>query len=67
MTVKTKKELTESGHRLQKNGEHEKSLACTKQICEADYGYKDIAKRLERSYQHGKGGINPRECRSWRF
>ncbi len=32
-------------------GEREKSLNCMKQIYEADYGYKDVAARVERSYQ----------------
>jgi len=31
-------------------GEQGKSLACMKQIYEADYGYKDVAERVERSY-----------------
>ncbi len=31
-------------------GEQEKSVACMKQIYEADYGYKDVAKRVESSY-----------------
>jgi tetratricopeptide (TPR) repeat protein len=29
----------------------EKSLACMKQIYEADYGYKDVARRVENSYR----------------
>jgi len=32
-------------------GEREKSLACMKQIYEADYGYKDVAGRVESSYR----------------
>jgi tetratricopeptide (TPR) repeat protein len=32
-------------------GESEKSLSCMKQIYEADYGYKDVATRVESSYQ----------------
>ena len=32
-------------------GEGEKSLGCMKQIYEADYGYKDVATRVESSYQ----------------
>jgi tetratricopeptide (TPR) repeat protein len=32
-------------------GETEKSLNCMKQIYEADYGYKDVATRVESSYQ----------------
>jgi len=33
--------------------EREKSLHCMKQIYEADYGYKDVAERVESSYQQG--------------
>ena len=32
-------------------GERDKSLDCMKQIYEADYGYKDVAQRVESSYQ----------------
>jgi tetratricopeptide (TPR) repeat protein len=32
-------------------GDKEKSLSCMKQIYEADYGYKDVATRVESSYQ----------------
>jgi len=39
----------------EKMGEREKSLNCMKQIYEADYGYKDVAKRVESSYQQDKG------------
>jgi len=39
----------------EKMGEREKSLNCMKQIYEADYGYKDVAERVESSYQQGKG------------
>ena len=34
-------------------GDREKSLACMKQIYEADYGYKDVANRVESSYREG--------------
>jgi len=34
-------------------GEGEKSLGCMKQIYEADYGYKDVAERVESSYRPG--------------
>ena len=37
----------------EKMDEHEKSLSCMKQIYEADYGYKDVAERVESSYQQG--------------
>jgi tetratricopeptide (TPR) repeat protein len=37
----------------EKMGEREKSLNCMKQIYEADYGYKDVAERVESSYQQG--------------
>jgi tetratricopeptide (TPR) repeat protein len=39
----------------EKMGEREKSLNCMKQIYEADYGYKDVAERVESSYQQGEG------------
>ncbi len=32
-------------------GDREKSVACMKQIYEADYGYKDVAARVESSYR----------------
>jgi tetratricopeptide (TPR) repeat protein len=34
-------------------GDREKSLDCMKQIYEADYGYKDVAERVESSYKKG--------------
>jgi tetratricopeptide (TPR) repeat protein len=36
---------------FEKMGEKEKSLSCMKQIYEADYGYKDVATRVEGSYE----------------
>ncbi len=35
----------------ERTGDREKSLNCMKQIYEADYGYKDVAKRVESSYE----------------
>ena len=35
----------------EQTGETEKSIAAMKQIYEADYGYRDVAARVERSYQ----------------
>ena len=35
-------------------GEREKSLDSMKQIYEADYGYRDVAERVESSYRQGK-------------
>jgi hypothetical protein len=32
-------------------GEQEKSVVCMKQIYEVDYGYKDVARRVESSYE----------------
>jgi hypothetical protein len=32
-------------------GESEKSIAAMKQIYQADYGYRDVAARVESSYQ----------------
>jgi hypothetical protein len=37
-------------------GEPEKSLACMKQIYEVDYGYKDVASRVESSYARNISG-----------
>ena len=33
-----------------KMGDKEKSIACMKQIYEIDYGYRDVAARVEGSY-----------------
>jgi hypothetical protein len=47
-----KKEIVYSlGLVYERMGEQEKSLNCMKQIYEVDYGYKDVATRVERSYQ----------------
>ena len=40
----------------EKMGERAKSLNCMKRIYEADYGYKDVAERVESSYQQDKDG-----------
>src|SRR5256714_9916501 len=37
-------------------GELEKSLACMKQIYEVDYGYRDVARRVESSYERNISG-----------
>jgi tetratricopeptide (TPR) repeat protein len=48
----TKKEIVYNlGVVYEKMGEREKSLNCMKQIYEADYGYKDVAERVESSYK----------------
>jgi tetratricopeptide (TPR) repeat protein len=50
----TKKEIVYNlGVSYEKMGEREKSLNCMKQIYEADYGYKDVAERVESSYKKG--------------
>jgi hypothetical protein len=36
--------------------ELEKSLACMKQIYEVDYGYRDVARRVESSYEQNISG-----------
>src|SRR5439155_1632466 len=47
----TKKEIVYNlGLVYERMGNREKSLACMKQIYEADYGYKDVATRVESSY-----------------
>ena len=48
----TKKEIVYNlGSVYERMGEREKSLQCMKQIYEADYGYKDVAERVESSYE----------------
>ena len=37
-------------------GDPEKSLACMKQIYEVDYGYRDVAQRVESSYERNISG-----------
>lgn len=47
----TKKEIVYNlGLVYERMGESEKSLACMKQIYEVDYGYRDVARRVESSY-----------------
>ena len=47
----TKKEIVYNlGLVYEQMGDRAKSLGCMKQIYEADYGYKDVATRVERSY-----------------
>jgi tetratricopeptide (TPR) repeat protein len=47
-----KKEIVYNlGLAYERMGEREKSLGCMKQIYEADYGYKDVATRVESSYK----------------
>ncbi|HEX3421183.1 MAG TPA: tetratricopeptide repeat protein [Candidatus Udaeobacter sp.] len=40
----------------QRMGEAEKALACMKQIYEVDYGYRDVAQRVESSYDRNISG-----------
>jgi tetratricopeptide (TPR) repeat protein len=48
----TKKEIVYNlGLVYERMNEREKSLDCMKQIYEADYGYKDVAERVESSYE----------------
>jgi hypothetical protein len=54
----TKKEITYNlGLVYEQMGDAEKSIACMKQIYEADYGYRDVAPRVESSY--AKSGEGP--------
>jgi tetratricopeptide (TPR) repeat protein len=47
-----KKEIVYNLGRVhERMGEGGKSLACMKQIYEVDYGYRDVAQRVERSYE----------------
>jgi tetratricopeptide (TPR) repeat protein len=50
----TKKEIVYNlGLVYEQMGEREKCIGCMKQIYEADYGYKDVAMRVESSYATG--------------
>ncbi len=52
----TKKEiLYKLGLVFQKMGKKSESLDCMKQIYEVDYGYLDVAQRVESSYGEGDG------------
>jgi tetratricopeptide (TPR) repeat protein len=54
----TKKEIVYNlGVVYEKMNEREKSLNCMKQVYDADYGYKDVADRVESSYQQRKERI----------
>jgi hypothetical protein len=47
-----KKEIVYNlGLTYERTGDQEKSLACMKQIYEVEHGYKDVATRVESSYQ----------------
>jgi tetratricopeptide (TPR) repeat protein len=50
----TKKEITYNlGLVYEEMGEVEKAITCMKQIYEVDYGYRDVAQRVESSYSEG--------------
>jgi len=52
-----KKEMVYNlGLAYERMGEQEKSLGCMKQIYEVDYGYKDVARRVESSYARDISG-----------
>jgi hypothetical protein len=51
MDVMKKEILDNLGLTYDRMGELEKSLACMKQIYEVDYGYRDVAQRVESSYE----------------
>jgi len=41
----------------ERTGDQEKSLACMKQIYEVEHGYKDVASRVESSYEKNIGEV----------
>jgi tetratricopeptide (TPR) repeat protein len=52
-----KKEIVYNlGMIYERMGDLEKSLACMKQIYEVDYGYRDVARRVESSYERNISG-----------
>ncbi|HJY52398.1 MAG TPA: tetratricopeptide repeat protein [Candidatus Udaeobacter sp.] len=56
MDVMKKEIVYNLGTVYERMGELEKSLACMKQIYEVDYGYRDVAKRVESSYERNISG-----------
>src|SRR5215471_11485894 len=53
-----KKEIVYNlGNVYERMGEPGKSLACMKQIYEVDYGYRDVARRVEGSYERNITGV----------
>jgi tetratricopeptide (TPR) repeat protein len=53
----TKKEIVYNlGLVYERMGDSEKALACMKQIYEVDYGYRDVARRVESSYERNISG-----------
>ena len=55
MDAMKKEILYNLGAVYERMGDAAKSLDCMKQIYEADYGYKDVAERVEKSYQKRHG------------
>jgi Flp pilus assembly protein TadD len=51
MDAMKKETMYNLGLVYERMGEREKSLACMKQIYEVDYGYRDVAQRVESSYE----------------
>jgi len=52
----TKKDLLYNlGLVYESMGQKVKSIDCFKQIYEVDYGYRDVARRVEESYESGQG------------
>jgi hypothetical protein len=51
MDAMKKEILYNLGLVYERTGAREKSLNCMKQIYQADYGYKDVAQRVESSYK----------------
>jgi tetratricopeptide (TPR) repeat protein len=56
MDAKKKEIVYELGLVYEQMAEAEKSIACMKQIYEADYGYRDVAARVEQSYLQSESG-----------
>ena len=56
MDAMKKEILYNLGLVYERMGDSEKSLGCMKQIYEVDYGYRDVATRVERSYERNISG-----------
>jgi tetratricopeptide (TPR) repeat protein len=57
MDVMKKEIVYNLGLVYERMGEPEKSLRCMKQIYEVDYGYRDVARRVESSYERNISGV----------
>ena len=56
MNEMKKEILYNLGLTYERMGDREQTLSCMKQIYEVDYGYRDVAQRVESSYDRNLSG-----------